>query len=409
MAVPEAAPRTTVTVAPGETKHAPHGGPGAPLASRSQRPTSQDPATFPDPTGREEEWRFTPLARLGGLLAGPAADSKADVEVEPVDGVQVEWVPMSDDRVGTVLAPADKLSALSYASAEDALVVHVPAETEVAAPVHVHIRAAAGTSYGHLVVDLGPYARATVVADHTGTGVRASNTEIILGEGATLTFVDVHEQDRDAVHAEGQAVRVGRDARLRHVVVTLGGDLIRITPTVTYEGPGGDAELSGLFLTDAGRHHEHQLFIDHGPPHCRSRVLYKGALQGEGAHSVWVGDVFIGPGADGTDTYELNRNLVLTDGARADSVPNLEIETGEVIGAGHASATGRFDDEQLFYCMARGIPEDEARRLVVRGFFADVLGKIDDEPLRAKLLDRVDALLDAGRAVPAAAARGGAR
>jgi Fe-S cluster assembly protein SufD len=164
---------------------------------------------------------------------------------------------------------------------------------------------------------------------------------------------------------------------------------------VTYDGPGGDAELAGLFLTGSGQHHEHQLFVDHAAPHCRSRVLYKGALQGDGAHSVWVGDVRIGPEADGTDTYELNRNLVLTDGARADSVPNLEIETGEVVGAGHASATGRFDDEQLFYCMARGIPEAEARRLVVRGFFADVLGRIDDDPLRQRLLDRVDALLDA--------------
>ncbi|HEY5336308.1 MAG TPA: Fe-S cluster assembly protein SufD, partial [Mycobacteriales bacterium] len=226
------------------------------------------------------------------------------------------------------------------------------------------------------------------------TGVRGSNTEIRLAEGASLTFVDVHEQDRDAVHAEAQAIRVGRDARIRHVVVTLGGDVVRVTPTVTYDGPGGDAELSGLFLTGAGQHHEHQLFVDHTAPHCRSRVLYKGALQGDGAHSVWVGDVRIGPDADGTDTYELNRNLVLTDGARADSVPNLEIETGEVIGAGHASATGRFDDEQLFYCMARGIPEAEARRLVVRGFFADVLGRIDDDSLRQRLLDRVDALLD---------------
>ena len=108
-------------------------------------------------------------------------------------------------------------------------------------------------------------------------------------------------------------------------------------------------------------------------PHCRSRVTYKGALQGEGAHTVWVGDVLIRAAAEGTDTYELNRNLVLTDGARADSVPNLEIETGEIVGAGHASATGRFDDEQLFYLQARGIPDDEARRLVVRGFFAEVI------------------------------------
>lgn len=390
----QAPPRTTVTVAPGETRHAPHGGPGAPLQSRSQRSTSYDPADFADPTGREEEWRYTPLARLGGLLRGDAAESKAEIDTTPVDGATVSLIPMSDDRVGSVLTPADKVSAVAFASSEDALLVQVPADTEVSAPVHLHARTSPGLSYGHLVVDVGAFSRVTVVADHSGGGARASNTEIRLGDGASLTFVDVHEQDRDAVHAEAQAALIGRDATLRHVVVTLGGSLVRVTPTVTYAGPGGDAELSGIFLTGAGQHHEHQLFVDHEAPHCRSRVLYKGALQGVDAHSVWVGDVRIGARADGTDTYELNRNLVLTDGARADSVPNLEIETGEVTGAGHASATGRFDEEQLFYCMARGIPAAEARRLVVRGFFADVLDRVDDAPLRERLLERVDALLE---------------
>jgi len=119
-------------------------------------------------------------------------------------------------------------------------------------------------------------------------------------------------------------------------------------------------------------------------------VTYKGALQGESAHTVWVGDVLIRAEAEGTDTYELNRNLVLTDGARADSVPNLEIETGEIVGAGHASATGRFDDEQLFYIQARGIPEDEARRLVVRGFFADVIHQIPVPELRDRLVADIE-------------------
>ena len=120
---------------------------------------------------------------------------------------------------------------------------------------------------------------------------------------------------------------------------------------------------------------------------------YRGALQGDGAHTVWVGDVLIRAEATGTDTYEVNRNLVLTDGARADSIPNLEIETGEVAGAGHASATGRFDDEQLFYLMARGIPEIEARKLVVRGFFAELLAKIPIDELQHRLGDAIEARL----------------
>ena len=117
-------------------------------------------------------------------------------------------------------------------------------------------------------------------------------------------------------------------------------------------------------------------------------------LQGDEAHTVWIGDVLIRAAAQGTETFELNRNLVLTDGARADSVPNLEIETGEITGAGHASATGRFDDQQLFYLQSRGIPEDEARRLVVRGFFADVIAQIGIPDVQARLLAAVEAELE---------------
>lgn len=122
-------------------------------------------------------------------------------------------------------------------------------------------------------------------------------------------------------------------------------------------------------------------------------MVYKGALQGEDAHAVWIGDVLIQKSAEGTDTYEMNRNLVLTDGARVDSVPNLEIETGEIVGAGHASATGRFDDEQLFYLQARGIPADEARRLVVRGFFAELVQQIGVPDIEERLLTKIEAEL----------------
>jgi Fe-S cluster assembly protein SufD len=123
-------------------------------------------------------------------------------------------------------------------------------------------------------------------------------------------------------------------------------------------------------------------------------VTYKGALQGDKAHTVWVGDVLIRQAAEGTDTYELNRNLLLTDGARADSVPNLEIETGQIAGAGHASASGRFDDEQLFYLQARGITESEARRLVVRGFLNEIIQKIGNPEIEARLTASIEAELE---------------
>jgi Fe-S cluster assembly protein SufD len=148
-----------------------------------------------------------------------------------------------------------------------------------------------------------------------------------------------------------------------------------------------------LYFADAGQHLEHRLFADHTAPRTRSNVVYKGALQGEGAHTVWVGNVLIRKVAEGIETYEQNRNLVLTEGCRADSIPNLEIETGEIEGAGHASTTGRFDDEQLFYLQSRGIHEDEARRLVVHGFFNDIIRKIGIEGLEEQLMATVEAEL----------------
>jgi Fe-S cluster assembly protein SufD len=234
-----------------------------------------------------------------------------------------------------------------------------------------------------------------VVIDHTGDAVLAANVDYLLGDGAKLTVVSIQDWDEKAVHVAQHNALIGRDASFKSVVATFGGDLVRLHPRVNYAGSGGEAELLGLYVTDAGQHQEHRLLVDHAAPHCKSNVAYKGALQGQDAHAVWIGDVLIEATAEGTDTYELNRNLVLTDGARVDSVPNLEIETGEIVGAGHASATGRFDDEQLFYLRSRGIPADEARRLVVRGFFAELIQKIGLPDVQERLLNKIEAELEA--------------
>ena len=250
-------------------------------------------------------------------------------------------------------------------------------------------------AYGHVQVRAEQFAEAAIVLDHRGSGTYADNVEFVIGDGARLTVVSVQDWADDAVHVSEQHLRLGRDAQLKHIVVTLGGDLVRVSPTATFADHGGDVEMLGLYFADAGQHQEHRLFVDHAVPHCKSNVMYKGALQGDGAHGVWIGDVLIRAAAEGTRTYELNRNLVLTAGARADSVPNLEIETGEIDGAGHASATGRFDDEQLFYLQSRGIAEEAARRLVVRGFFHEILVKIDIPEVRERLQAAIEAELEA--------------
>jgi Fe-S cluster assembly protein SufD len=350
---------------------------------------------FPVPTGREEEWRFTPLRRLRGLHSADAlAPGKVSVEVSTAPDVVAVLAQRDDLRHRTAFAPGDRVSARAFESFGEATVITVPAEADIAAPTVISVRgedAAAGAAFGHTVIEVGANARAVVVVDHHGSATFADNLEAVVGDGASLTVVSVQDWTADTVHLSHHQVSVGRDARVQHAVVTLGGSVVRVAPSVRYAGAGGDAELLGLYFADAGQHLEHRLFVDHAQPNCRSRVDYKGALQGADAHTVWIGDVLIRPEAMGTDTYERNRNLLLTDGARADSVPNLEILTGEVVGAGHASTSGRLEDHHLFYLMARGIPFEEARRLVIRGFFGELINKIAVPELR----DRIGAAVEA--------------
>ncbi|MGN6245230.1 MAG: Fe-S cluster assembly protein SufD [Motilibacteraceae bacterium] len=380
----------------------PHSHGVVPEQDRGERLTSYDPSDFTVPTGREEDWRFTPLERLRGLVDGSApTGGKVVVEVDAAPELRVETVGRDDARLGKAGTPADRAAALAWAGFEQATVLTVPKEAQASRATLVTLRGEGtdAAAYGHLLVDVEPFGEATVVLDHRGAATYADNVEVRVGDGARLVLVSVQDWDDSAVHVSQHHVKVGRDATFKSVVVSLGGDVVRIAPNVAYDGPGGDAELLGVYFADAGQHLEHRLFVDHAVPRCRSNVVYKGALQGDDAHTVWIGDVLIRAAAEGTDTYELNRNLVLTDGARADSVPNLEIETGEIEGAGHASATGRFDDEQLFYLQARGIPEDVARRLVVRGFFADIVGRIGVPEVEERLMAALDRELEASSVV----------
>lgn len=366
---------------------------------RPERVESDAVDAFAKVTGREEEWRFTPLRRLAGLHDGTFVSGGRVVRtLQAPDGVTGREIGLDDPRVGAVLTPFDRISAQARTSATSAYAVEIPADVVLAEPVRLTVTGQGGraAAFGHTLVDVGRHAEATLVLDHRGTVTYADNVEVMVGDNASLRLVTIQDWEGDTVHAQHQAIRLGRDARVRHVTVTLGGSVVRQFTSVRYADRGGDAELLGVYFADAGQHLEHRLVADHTVPDCRSRVEYRGALQGDDAHAVWVGDVVIRAAATGTDTYELNRNLILTDGARADSIPNLEIETGEVVGAGHASATGRFDDEQLFYLMSRGIPAAEARRLVVRAFFAALLQRIGDAEVSDPLMAAIETRLAKG-------------
>jgi Fe-S cluster assembly protein SufD len=365
--------------------------------------SSFDVDAFEVPGGRDEIWRFTPLKRLRGLHDGSAgsngrATGSAGITVTERPGVTVETVGRDDNRLGQAGAPTDRVAAQAFSSFDTATVVTVARDTEVSEPIEIAITGPGegAVAYGHLQIRVEELSRAIVVVDLRGSGTYADNVEILVGDSAGVGVIWIADWADDMVHVSSHHATLGKDAVIGHVNVTLGGDVVRTTATVRYTAPGGDAQMLGTYFADDGQHFESRLLVDHAHPNCKSDVLYKGALQGDpdsgkpDAHTVWIGDVLIRAAATGTDTFEVNRNLVLTDGARADSVPNLEIETGEIAGAGHASATGRFDDEQLFYLRSRGIPEEAARRLVVRGFFNEIIAKIAVPAVRERLTEAIE-------------------
>lgn len=383
---------TTNSVQHGLSEHS-HGG-DVPIQIRSERPSSTNVADFAEISNRDEQWRYLQPEKLRGLDALVIAElDETSVSIEAA-GAKVEYVASPDSRVGSVGTPEDRTSASAWTNASKTWIVTIPANEKLESPVFVTVnpdaKMAAEPAALHIVIDAQNHCEATVVIDHIGLGIVAENIETKVGAGAHLTLVSIQDWKAGSVHTSAQFSQLGRDSRLKQVIASFGGDLVRITPSVKLSEPGADIELLGVYLADSGQHLEHRPFVDHIASNCRSRVTFKGALQGQGAHTVWVGDVLIRESATGTDTYELNRNLLLTDGARADSVPNLEIETGQIEGAGHASASGRFDDEQLFYLQARGITELEARRLVVRGFLHEIIQKIGVESVEQRLVDEIE-------------------
>ncbi len=353
------------------------------------------PTNYLTPTGREEAWRFTPLKRLAGLH-DPATSVPARISIGLEGPVRTGFT------IGTVksadLPPRsssdDAVVQRVRSTVNDVTHLSIAKEAMIDAPIILKRDASGSGEFSRTVITSGSHSKATIVIENSGAATLGEEIEIKLEAGANLTFITLQEWSENTIHLGRHHAIVGRDATFNSITITVGGSLVRLLPTVEYSDQGGSAELLGLYFATDGQHLEHRVHVEHGTPNAKSRVTYKGVLAGDAARTVWIGDVFIRGNANGTDTYELNKNLLLTDGARADSVPNLEIETGEIVGAGHASTTGRFDDEQLFYLMSRGIPMADARRLVIRGFFAEIIAKIGIATVEERLMTRIDSQLE---------------
>jgi Fe-S cluster assembly protein SufD len=386
-------------------------------------------ASLPALTGREEDWRFTPPTDLGlgdaepeapgasqvpAPAGGPRAARLSLVDGAPADpsledlpeGVIVaelgaaltEHEGLVRERLYGLLGFDERPGALNAARWDGGLLVYVPRGVEVALPVESILTAtgATGRVFGRSLVVVEEGAKATVIeryasGDLAGPVSASSAVELYVGQNAELEHVSVIDWGAGVRHHAMLRARVDRDARARSVVVTLGGDVVRVEPTMVVAGPGADARALGLYFAAGDQHFEHRVVARHDAPQAYSNLLYKGAIQ-DAAHTVFFGNLVVPPGAPGTDAYQTNRNLVLNDGARADTIPFLEIETAEVK-CSHAGAVGRVDDEHLFYLQSRGVPTAEAKRLIVMGFLQEVLELVSLEELRDELEAAVRAKL----------------
>ncbi len=349
---------------------------------------------FDMPAGRSEFWRFTPVNTFAPLMEQGAASTELEWESTLPEGLTVTEISAEHAQELAVEAPVDRVAAMAFHNAKRHMLIDVPADLALNEPAVITLTGTGQSCFGHILIRVGRHARVTLVIRQQGSARYAIKTDVEVADGAQLNLVTIEDWDDDALHGGQTSYRIGRDATVRTIHASLGGQAIRLVERAQYAGPGGSLEQYGVYFADAGQHIEHRLFVDHNQPKTKSVVDYRGALQGKGAHSVWVGDVLIRKVAEGIETYEANKNLVLTDGCKADSVPNLEIETGEIAGAGHSSTTGRFDDEQMFYLMSRGIPEAEAKRLVVHGFFVDIVRRIGVPEIEQRLIASIDAELE---------------
>ncbi|WP_293694170.1 Fe-S cluster assembly protein SufD [uncultured Agrococcus sp.] len=375
-----------------------------PIQTRSERPTSFDPNDYERPTGREVNWKHTDLRRLAPLLVDEETENvgrdgiEYDVASLEAGGYLVESAGHDAAPRGELFLPEDLPSAIAWKRCANALHVQIPAGVAVDEPLIARLKGLGADIHAnaHIIIEALPGSQATVVLHHTGSVAYAQNVEIIVRENARLNVVTVQDWQDDTVHASAHQARVDDGAYLKHIVVSFGGGVVRVNPSVRLHGEGSETEMYGVSFADAGQHMENQVYMFHEGENTVGNVLYKDALQGEGARSVWIGDVLIGADAVGTDSYEKNQNLVLTDGTRTDSIPNLEIKNGNIEGAGHASATSRFDDEHMFYLQSRGISGEEARRLVVIGFLMEIVQKIGIESIESRIAELIEEELAAG-------------
>ncbi|MGZ5326806.1 MAG: Fe-S cluster assembly protein SufD [Actinomycetota bacterium] len=397
--------------------------------------------TLPMPSQSTEEWRYTDLSTFEldhapftggagledvnrhGVLAAAGRGERAGLQIQlnsqvistqRATGLVDKGVWFGDldeaaaehpdliERYLHDLVPLDRtrFTALHAAFRTGGTFLHVPRDTKVDLPLQTltYVDADGAAVFPHTLIVVEAGAEVTFIERYASPDLQRAFsdavTEIYVGDGAHVRYAAIQDWGAGVTHLGIQRVRVGRDAEFRTLSVGFGADLARTETEVLLVEPGGFSEQLGVFFADGRQHFDHRSIQDHVASNCTSDLLYKGALRDE-SRAVYSGWVYVRPGAQKTDAMQTSRNIVLSERAKADAIPNLEIEANDVK-CGHAASVGPVDEETVFYLQSRGIPADEAERLIVSGFFQEVLDRVQIQEVREGAEAAIDAELDRG-------------
>jgi Fe-S cluster assembly protein SufD len=371
---------------------------------------------LPFPTTADEHWRFTDLAGFdpevfvsNGRVRGEAPNvSMLDIETGGVarasaDGIEIErapdgitFEPLADHpRLGELVGVTEKFAAHNAALWEHGLLVVVPKGVELEQPLYVRV---AGATFWRLLVVAEPGARFSLIEEYVSASDETSYSnavvELFVGDGAKLEYVSLQNLSRETWHFATHHARVERDAELDWIAGGFGSKRGKTWIQNDLSGPGATSRVTGAYFADGRQHLDYDTFQEHAAPNTTSDFAFKGALRDE-ATAVWRGMIRVERDAQKTNAYQENRNLMLSPSAHAVPIPGLEILANDVR-CTHGATVGRVDRDQLFYLMSRGLSRSEAERLIVRGFFQDVLDRIDLDPVREALAEALEARIPQG-------------
>ena len=377
---------------------------------------------LPLPTTADEHWRFTdltgfdpdawsangaseiatPASFVELATSGSAQVGEAGLRIEAAPpGIRFEPLPGDHELLGSLVGANEKFAAHNAALWQHGLLVHVPRGVELEQPLYVRIANSveSGALFWRLLVVADPGSRFTVIEEYASaspelSGYSNAAVEIVVREGAKVEYVSIQNLSRSTWHFASHHARVERDAELDWVAGGFGSAKGKVWIQNDLAGQGATSRVTGAYFADGSQHLDYDTFQEHMAPHTTSDFAFKGALR-DSASAVWRGMIRVEKDAQRTNAYQENRNLLLSKTAHADSIPGLEILANDVR-CTHGATLGQVDREQLFYLMARGLPRAEAERLIVRGFFQDVLDRIELEPVREALGAALEARIPQG-------------